>query len=45
MRDLRDRIIRVAECFTNKMSDNTWRETEYRLYVCHATDGAHVENY
>jgi hypothetical protein len=41
--ELRDRIIRAAECFTNEMSAGTWLETEYCLDMCYATNGAHKE--
>jgi len=35
---LRDRIVRAAECVTNEILAITWRETEYHLDVCHATE-------
>ena len=40
------RII-VAACgtVTPEMLQNTWRELEYRLDVCRATRGAHIEIY
>jgi len=41
--ELRDRISRAAECVTNEMFASTWRETEYRLDVCRATNGGHIE--
>jgi len=42
---LLDRIVRAAVCVTNKMLSITWRETEYHLDVCCATNGAHIETY
>jgi hypothetical protein len=45
LKELRDRTIRTAECVTNEMLANTSPETEYRLYVCCATNGAHIEIY
>jgi hypothetical protein len=39
--ELRDRIVRAAECITNEMFSSTWPETEYRLDVCRAT--GHIE--
>jgi hypothetical protein len=33
MNELRDRIVRAAECVTNEILASTWRETEYRLHV------------
>jgi hypothetical protein len=41
--DMRDRIFTAAECFSNKMPVSTWKETEYLLDVCCATNGAHIE--
>jgi hypothetical protein len=32
-------IVGASECITNEMLANTWRETEYRLDVCRATNG------
>jgi hypothetical protein len=32
--ELRDRIVRAAECVTNEMLVSTCTDTEYRLYVC-----------
>jgi hypothetical protein len=43
--DFRDRIVTAAECVTNEMFVSTWRETEYRLDVCRATNYAHIEMY
>jgi hypothetical protein len=37
---LRDRIVRAAERVNNEMLANTWWETECRLNVCRATNGA-----
>jgi hypothetical protein len=41
--ELRHRIITVAECITNEMIASTWRETEYCLDVCSATNDDHTE--
>jgi hypothetical protein len=43
--DLRRRITDAVASVTPKMLRNTWIETEYRLDVCRATNGAHVEIY
>jgi hypothetical protein len=49
--ELRDRIVRAAECVTKEMHVSTWRETEYRLDMCRATNGAilrlseHIRNF
>jgi hypothetical protein len=40
VKELRDRIVRAADCVTNEM-----RGTEHRLDACRATDGAHIELY
>jgi len=37
--DLRQRIIEAVEL----MLINTWQELEYRLHICRATTGAHIE--
>jgi hypothetical protein len=41
--ELRNITVIAAECLTNEMLARTWRETEYRLDVCLATSGAHIE--
>jgi len=41
--ELCDRIVRAAECVTIETFANTWRETEYRLDVCRATNGTQTE--
>jgi len=43
--DLRQRIIEAAELITPHMLINTWQELEYRLDICRATTGAHIEVY
>jgi len=43
--DLRQRIIEAAELITPHMLLNTWQELEYRLDICRATTGAHIEVY
>jgi hypothetical protein len=43
LNELRGRTVRAAQCFTNEMLASTCPETEYRLDVCCATDGAHIE--
>jgi hypothetical protein len=51
LNELPDRTVRAAECFTNEILANTCPETEYRLYVCCATNGAilrsaeHIRNF
>jgi hypothetical protein len=42
---LRQRIIKAVELITPYMLINTWQELEYRLDICRATTGAHVELY
>ena len=43
--DLRQRIIEAVEFITPHMLINTWQELEYRLDICRATTGAHIEVY
>jgi len=43
--DLRQRIIEAVEPLTPHMLINTWHELEYRLDVCRAKTGAHIEVY
>jgi hypothetical protein len=41
--DLRQRIIKAVKLITPHMLINTWQELEYRLDICRATTGAHIE--
>jgi len=49
--ELSDRIVRAVEGVTNEMVATIWRETEYRLDVYRATNGAilryteHIRNF
>jgi len=43
--DLTQRIIEAVELMTPHMLINTWQELEYRLGICQATTGAHIEVY
>ena len=43
--DMRQRIIEAVELITPHMLINTWQELEYRLDICRATTGAHIEMY
>jgi len=43
--DLIQRIIEAAELITSHMLLNMWQELEYRLDICRATTGAHIEVY
>jgi hypothetical protein len=43
--DLRQRIIEAVELITPHVLINTWQELEYRLDICQATTGAHIEAY
>ena len=43
--DLGQRIIEAVELITLHMLINTWQELEYRLDICRATTGAHIEVY
>ena len=43
--DLRQRIIEAVELITPHMLINTCQELEYRLDICRATTGAHIEVY
>jgi hypothetical protein len=38
-------IIEAVELVTPHMLINTWQELEYRLDICRATTGAHIEVY
>ena len=42
---LRQGIIEAVELITPHMLINTWQELEYRLDICRATTGAHIEVY
>ena len=43
--DLRQRTIEAVELITPHVLINTWQELEYRLDICRATTGAHIEVY
>jgi hypothetical protein len=43
--DLRQRIIEAVELITRHMLINTCQKLEYRLDICQATTGAHIEVY
>jgi hypothetical protein len=43
--DSRQRITEAVELITPHMLINTWQEREYRLDICRATTGAHIEVY
>ena len=43
--NLKARITDAFATITEDMSENTWREIDYRLDVLRATKGAHVEVY
>ena len=43
LEELRGRITNAAALVTPQMLQSTWREVEYRLDMCRATQGAHVE--
>jgi hypothetical protein len=43
--DLRQRIIETVELITRHMLINTWLKLEYRLAICRAATGAHIEVY
>ena len=43
--DLRQRIIEAVELITPHMLIHMWQELEYRLDICRATTGAHIEAY
>ena len=45
MRDLRHNSDDDLELITPHMLINTWQELEYRLDICLATTGAHIEVY
>jgi hypothetical protein len=40
MNELSDGILRAVKSVTSEMLASTWRETEYRLDVYRATEGA-----
>ncbi|CAL1291506.1 unnamed protein product [Larinioides sclopetarius] len=42
---LKRRIIAAIETVTPDMLFKTWKEIDYRLDVCRATNGAHIETY
>ena len=43
--DLRQCIIETVELITPHVLVNTWKELEYRLYICRATTDAYIEVY
>jgi hypothetical protein len=43
--DLRQPIFEAIQLKTPHMLINTWQELEYRLDICRATTGAHIEGY
>jgi hypothetical protein len=43
--DLRQRNIEAVQLITPHMLINTWQGLEYRLDICRATTGAHIEVY
>ena len=43
--DLRQRNIEAVELITPHILINTWQVLEYRLDICRATTGAHIEVY
>jgi hypothetical protein len=43
--DLRQRIIEAVRLIKPHMLINMWKELEYRLDICRATTGAHIEVY
>jgi hypothetical protein len=43
--ELRRQITAAYETVAPVILRNTWREVEYRLDICRATKGAHVEIY
>jgi len=43
--NLKARMTDAFATITEDMLENTWRETDYRLDVLLATEGAHVEVY
>jgi hypothetical protein len=42
---LRARLIATVNAITPEMLANTWEEVKYRLDLCRATNGAHIELY
>ena len=45
MQHLQERITSATETVTWDMIQKTWQETEFRLDVSRATNGAHIEMY
>ena len=43
--DLKQRISNAMTTIDEAMLQRTWQETEYRLDVLRATNGAHIEVY
>jgi hypothetical protein len=43
--DLRQHIIEAVKLIITHMLINTWQELEYRLDICRAKTGAHIEVY
>jgi hypothetical protein len=45
LQHLQDRIATAITTVTPDIIQQTWHEIEYRLHVCQATNGAHIETY
>ena len=45
LEELRRRIVAACATVTPELLRNTWQELEYRLDICRATRGAHMEVY
>jgi hypothetical protein len=43
--DVRQRLIEAVELITPHVLINPWQQLEYRLDICRATTGAHIEVY
>jgi hypothetical protein len=41
---LKDRICAAIETVTPEMLSRVWEEAEYKLDICRAKNGAHIEN-
>jgi hypothetical protein len=42
---LKDRISAATETVTPEVLSRVWEKAEYRLDICRATNGAHIENH
>jgi len=43
LKELRDRITHALQIITADVLHRVWDEYDYHVYVCHVTQGVHIE--